>query len=473
MRQRRAMLIQPPLEDFYTTPIRLYPLGLLYAARLLEIYGFKVAVLDCLLPLKKKKIALPEKWAYLRPYLDNPYFFKNYYYFGLEKEKIIEAIKKFSPDLIGLGCSFAAYYRWVEELAQEIKKYFSGWLIVGGHQASCFPREIKTRTPAIDAVIAGQAEISLASFLKNKFLDKNLVVEGINKFSPEGAITRGKGLLIADREYIDWKKIWPAHHLINPDNYRLGQKNYASLQASRGCPHRCTFCNIQVVFGRQLDYRPINSVIDEMRFLFKNHGVRIFNFEDDNLSWHQEWFEEFLREVIKAEDLKGIELTAMNGLNYDNLNEKILSLMWQAGFRKLDLPLVSGRPEIRKNLKRPERKGSDYFWAIIKWAKRLGFFITSYLIIGLPGQTEEEIKETALKLWSEGVLATPSIFYLAPRSELYQTMALPDEIKNDWDMYRSSAFALETENLSREKLIRLFIYFRQQNLDRRFQSKLT
>ncbi len=465
--RRRAMLLQPPLEDFYTTPVRLYPLGLLYVAKVLEIYGFEVAVFDCLTPLKKKKIALPEKWAYLKPYLDNPYFFKNYYRFGLEKEKIIEAIKKFSPDLIGLSCSFAAYYRCVEELAEVIKKNFSCVLIVGGNQASCFPGEIKARTPAIDGVVTGQAEISLPSFLQSYFLEGNSIKGDSDQFLLEEVETKEENIFRTDNNCLDWKKIWPAHHLINPNYYRLGQKNYASLQASRGCPYHCAFCNVQVVFGHQPDYRPVRSVIEEMKFLLKKHRVRIFNFEDDNLSFNRDWFEEFLKEVIKDEDFRGIELCAMNGLNYDSLDEEILSLMKQAGFRKLDLPLVSGQPEIRKKLKRPERKGSDYFWDIIRWAKRLGFFITAYLIIGLPGQTEEEIRETAAKLWAEGVLATPSIFYLTPGSELYQIMSVPEEIKNDWDMYRSSVFALETENLSREKLINLFIYFRQQNLARR------
>lgn len=467
------MLIQPPIEDFYTTPIRLYPLGLLYVARVFEIFGWEVRILDCLSPLRKKKIALPEKWAYLQSYLDNPYFFKNYYRFGLEKEKIIKGIKDFSPDLIGLSSSFAAYYRCLEELAEEIKKNFSSWLIVGGNQASCFPEEIRARTPAIDAVLAGQAERSLPFFLKSNFPEKNSVKGDRDKIFQGEAATKDESLFMTDSNYIDWKKIWPAHHLINPDYYSMGRKNYASLQASRGCPFRCTFCNIHLVFGQQFECRSIDSLLGEMKFLYRHHQVRIFNFEDSNLSLHREWFKEFLKVIIKDEELKGIELLAMNGLNYDTLDEEILIWMRQAGFRKLDLPLVSGRSEIRKTLKRPERKGSDYFWDIIKLAKRLGFFITGYLILGLPGQTEDEIRETASKFWEEGVLVAPSIFYLAPGSELYQTMAISEEIKKDWDMYRSTAFALETENLSRERLIKLFIYFRQQNLVRRSQNKLT
>ncbi|MCX7973209.1 MAG: B12-binding domain-containing radical SAM protein [Candidatus Aminicenantes bacterium] len=455
--QKRALLIQPPLEDFYTTPIRLYPLGLLYTARVLQIYGWEVKILDSLSPLRKKRISLPEKFAYLQPYLNHPYFFKNYYRFGLNKEKIISIVKEYSPDLIGLSCSFAAYYKSVDELANEIKKNFSTCLIVGGNQASCLPEEIKKRTPTIDAIIVGPAEISLPLFLRNNFPQDGLK-KTVQSHRPDE-------ILLEASESIDWKKIWPAHELVKPHLYRIGQRNYASLQASRGCPFQCTFCNVHLVFGRQFECRPIESLLQEMKYLYRHHQVRIFNFEDDNLSLNREWFKEFLKTVKKDSELKEIELLAMNGLSYDTLDEELLSLMKTAGFRQLDLPLVSGQEELRRKLKRPERKGGEYFWEIIRLAKKLGYFITVYLIIGLPGQTKAEIIETASRLWQEKILVSPSIFYLAPGSEIDQTLTISEEVKNDWDKYRSTAFALETEELSRDDLISLFLYLRQKNLE--------
>jgi len=46
----KFLLIQPPLEDFYTTPIQLYPLGLLYVAGVLKKPRQQVQILDCLVP---------------------------------------------------------------------------------------------------------------------------------------------------------------------------------------------------------------------------------------------------------------------------------------------------------------------------------------------------------------------------------------------------------------------------------------
>lgn len=467
--RKRALLIQPPLEDFYTTAIRLYPLGLLYVAAVCEQAGWEVKILDCLTPLRKKEVQLPRKFSYLRPYLSHRLFFRRYYRFGLSLEKIIREVKEFSPDLIGLGCSFTAYFRSAAEVAEEIRKQWDRTIIAGGNHASCFPAEIVSRTSAIEAVLAGEAEKTLPGWLREKFDD------GEGRFySPK--IARGEKELDSAEATIDWREIVPAHHLLDPNLYRIGQKNYASLQASRGCPFSCSFCNIHVVFGSAHNYRPVSSLLKEMLYLAENHRVRIFNFEDDNLAFNREWFEEFLRAVKTEKRLRGAELLAMNGLSYDTLNEELLALMKEAGFRRLDLSFVSGNPQTRKRLRRPELRGSDDFWQVVKIAKKLGFFVTVYLILGLPGQTEEEVKDTAARLWENNVLIGPSVFYLAPRSEIYETWSIPEEVKNDWDMYRSTAFALETPELSRQKLIGLFLYLREGNLRRKekiYGSKAT
>lgn len=446
------MLIQPPIEDFYTTPIRFYPLGLLYVARVFELCGFEVRIIDCLTPLKKTKLPLPEKFSYLQPYLNNPYFFHGYWRFGWPAEKIIAAVREYSPDLIGINSSFAAYYRSVEELVKILKKEFSIQIILGGNQATAAAEEIKIRTPEIDEVITGQAEIALPFYLKENYPHDIFL---------QDQYTRDNQL--------DWKTLQPAHHLLNPDNYRIGKRNYLSLQASRGCPQQCSFCNVQLVFGRRVDYRPVASVIEEMRWAYQHHRVRIFNFEDDNLSFDREWFVEFMQTVSADEVLQDIELTFMNGLGYENLDEEILWLMKKAGVRKLDLSWVSGNPALRQKFHRPQKKDEPEFIRLLQIAKKLGFFVTVYLILGLPGQTREEVIETTEKLLAVDVLVGPSVFYLTPGSELHRSLNLPLEIKNDWDMYRATAFAVETEYLKKNDLIDLFLYIRKRNLEKRGQ----
>ena len=439
----KVLLIQPPLEDFYTTTIRLYPLGLLYTARVLEDAGATVEILDCLTPLKKRGIPVPASFSYL-PALDEiPHFFKGYYRFGTGDEVILSRIRAFGPDLIGISSQFTAYYKSVEELVRLIKEKFAVPVFIGGNHATAFAFEIRRRTPEIDYVLTGPAEDCLPEFLDS--------------------IEPGRA-----HEKLDWRQIEPSHHLLRAENYRIGRQGYISLIASRGCPHSCDFCSVHQMFGREIRYRAVDSLLAEMGRNYEKKGTRVFNFEDDNLSFDKAWFLEFLKAAAADPGLKDIELTAMNGLCHPTLDEEVLEAMKRAGFRELNLSLVSRDPELQKKLRRPYLTDSfDKFDRLIPAAQRLGFFITVYIIIGLPGQTFAEVKDSVDYLLSLGVLVGPAVFYLSPASSLYEKMELPSTLKDDWNLYRSSAFAVETPELCRPKLLSLFSYVRQKNLENR------
>jgi radical SAM superfamily enzyme YgiQ (UPF0313 family) len=438
----KVLLVQPPLEDFYTTAIRLYPLGLLYAAAVLEKAGCTVEIQDCLSPLRKHRIPIPEDFAHLETFLGDPCFFKGYYRFGVDMDRIVRRVKDLAPDIIGISSQFTAYYKSVEEIVRLVKRNSCSPVFIGGNHATAFPQEIKERTPEIDDVLIGPAEDCLPEYLERR------------------------GLTVS-QEKPNWTRLRPAHHLLQPTDYKIGRRNYVSLMASRGCPFRCDFCSVHRMFGRSISYRPVESVLEEMRWNYIQKNVRIFNFEDDNLSYDREWFWEFLWSVKEDPLLQDVELTAMNGLCSSTLDESLLPSMVQAGFRRLNLSFVTQSRELKSEYHRP-LEGRD-FESFIRAAQKLGLFVTVYVIIGLPGQTFEEAKDSIDYLCSLGVLVGPSIFYLPPASPLYERLSLPPAVKNNWNLYRSSAFAVETDQISRGQLVELFVYARRKNLENKNQ----
>jgi radical SAM superfamily enzyme YgiQ (UPF0313 family) len=450
----RVLLIQPPLEDFYTTPIRLYPLGLLYAASVLEEAGADVRILDCLTPLKKRQIPVPPSFGYLPPLERIPYFFKGYYRFGIGDEEILRRTNAFSPDLIGISSQFTAYYKSVEELARLVKGHSCAPVFIGGHHATVFAPEIRRRTREIDFVLEGPAEACLPEFLGGLGLPTKAQKKDRKEENP--------------KTVPDWRKLQPAHHLLRGADYRIGGKNYISLSAGRGCPYGCDFCSVHRMFGRTIEYRSIGSVIAEMRANHAEKDARVFNFEDDNLSFDRAWFLELLRAVASDPALRGAELTAMNGLCHNTLDPEVLGAMSAAGFRELNVSLVTASPELRGRHARPYYVDRfDNFSRLIREARRLSFFVTVYVIIGLPGQTYAEAKTTINDLLALDVLVGPSIYYVAPGSTLHEREGLPPAVRDDWNLCRSSAFAVETPDLSRAQLLELFSYVRQRNLERK------
>ncbi|MEW5909623.1 MAG: cobalamin-dependent protein [Thermodesulfobacteriota bacterium] len=439
----KVLLIQPPIRDFYTTPIRLYPLGLLYAARVFQHEGVEVQILDCLSPLKKKKIPVPDEFAYLSPFLrENPYLFKGFYRFGLPESEIASKIASFSPDAVGISSQFTSYFTDVENVARLVKSCSNVPVFIGGHHATVFASQIKVRTDLIDHVCVGQAEESVPALCRK--------LKGENHETPLS---------------VDWRRLHPAHELIDASMYQIGKRRALSLIAGRGCPMGCEFCSTSVMFGRKTKYRDIDHIIMEMRKSYLERNVRIFNFEDDNLSFDRTWFFDFLKSVSEDQTLKNIEVTAMNGVCYSTLDGQILEQMKRVGFRRLNLSLVTKSKNLQQKFGRIGEIAQ--FEEIIRKARALDFFITVYLILGLPEQTRKEIEDTIDYLFKMGVLVGPSVFYLPPGSPLYEKLSVSTPLLENWDLYRSSAFAVETSHLSRHDLVDLFCEIRRRNLERR------
>jgi radical SAM superfamily enzyme YgiQ (UPF0313 family) len=435
----RILLIQPAIEDFYTTPIRFYPLGLLYIAALLRDRGHEVRVLDSLTPLCKTQQSVPVELRYILPFFkDNPYLFQHYFRFGARDAVIVREAENWQPDLIGITSQFTAYFEQTASLATALHERLQVPIILGGHHVTAFSAEIKKRLPFLHQVLTGPAETSLPAFM-----------QPFDHYESND---------------VDWRVLQPTHALAPAGAYRIGKKNYISLIASRGCPFFCDFCSVHAMFGAKISYRSVTLVVEEMRWNYEQKRVRIFNFEDDNLACKRDWFMAFLQQVQADPVLVDIELTAMNGLCHATLDEEVLVNMKKAGFREINLSYVTQDKTLQRQYHRPNQMPLA---ELVRIAQRLGFSMTIYVIIGLPEQTYAEIKDSIDYLTSLGVLVGPSVFYIPPASPLYDRLSLPESVRGRWSLYRSSAFAVETEHLQRGQLVELFAYARQKNLERR------
>ena len=93
----KILLIQPPVRDFYITPIRTQPLGLAYVAASLIQHGHDVTLLDCING-KKTSIPVPDELGYCTAFYHfddtGPYkLYTGYYHFGMEWKDILARVK--------------------------------------------------------------------------------------------------------------------------------------------------------------------------------------------------------------------------------------------------------------------------------------------------------------------------------------------------------------------------------------------
>jgi radical SAM superfamily enzyme YgiQ (UPF0313 family) len=124
-----------------------------------------------------------------------------------------------------------------------------------------------------------------------------------------------------------------------------------SIASSRGCYYDCTFCSIHEFYrepsGPKRRTRSPAHVAEEMERLYKERGIRIFIFQDDDIymrgKHHRQWMEEFLLE-LEVRRLAGNILWRIS-CRVDDLEADMLQKMKAAGLVSVYLGIESGSDE--------------------------------------------------------------------------------------------------------------------------------
>jgi len=117
----KVLLVQPPIEDFYDTSIRTYPLALLYLATKIQTVA-DVAILDFRTKRKPKVLRqhpFPELDRYYREGVSTPLsFFARYYRFGCDYNEMEHEIAARVPDVVAVSSLFTTYSLEALEVAR-------------------------------------------------------------------------------------------------------------------------------------------------------------------------------------------------------------------------------------------------------------------------------------------------------------------------------------------------------------------
>jgi radical SAM superfamily enzyme YgiQ (UPF0313 family) len=450
----KLLLVQPPVQDFYDTDIRLQPIGLYYLKAAVQKYlpEFTVTVRDFHHGRGRRTIPLPKELRYLKPFYQftdpGPFStFHQYYHFGAPFEKIVDEVRQEKPDIIGISSLFSPYYREVLFLAAKLKQAMDCPIVLGGSHVSCAP-EMMLADANVDFIIRGEGERPLVEFLQ-AWRQGHGYAE-----VPNLGYKKGGELL-----FNPVQPNYPMHELPIPDlpdqetgRYLFNNRPIAFVLTSRGCPLQCAFCSVSLTFGKSYRPRRAEDVLAEISHRY-DQGFRVFDFEDDNLTFDKKEMKHLCRLLLERFHGRDIQFLAMNGVSYASLDKETLALMKQAGFTHLNLALVSCRQEILAAVGRSHR--AEQFAEIVGHAADMGFAMVAYLILGLPGDTLENMIASLLTLARLPVLIGVSIFYLTPGTAIAEKF--PPMTPADIFLSRATAMAIETKGVRRRDLYTLFI----------------
>jgi len=232
---------------------------------------------------------------------------------------------------------------------------------------------------------------------------------------------------------------FPAWDLHQPTNYPFApqgaifrQRPFAPIIITRGCPFLCTFCAGHSITGNKLRMRSIEHVIEEMRMLIQEWGVREFHILDDNFSLDRDYFMRWCRAV--SENFHGISWCAPNGMRLDTLDSEMVNAMKASGCYYVSVGIESGSDRILKHM----RKGFtvDDVHKQIAMVRREGLDVNGFFILGYPAETIEDMEAT-IRLSVELDLSRAAYFNFLPLpGTIFFDEYYPNGLEDDiWDSY--------------------------------------
>ena len=404
-----------------------------------------VEVKNPLFPLGMLNIA-----SYLRKYTDENFEFK-YTNFNYEKE-----FSNFRPDLV-LMTSVSARYNVTKWIAKRFKELDNSVpIIVGGHHITALPH---TMTENMDIGVIREGEETMRELLPY-VTSPHKGIRGIAYRATNGEliITQPRPL-IKDLDILPL----PARDIVS---HRVIRGQNTGLITARGCPYHCIFCSNASFWGNKVRFYSAEYVVREIKEIVEKYTNKIMIL-DDTFSINKRRLRK-ISELIQAESL---DLDLNVGGRADVIDEETCILLKKMGVNDMLLGLESGNQRILDYLKDGKVTVEDNYRAL-KLSKEKGIRVYGSIILGSPGETVEDVKDTLKLTTSENVwLSTANILTPLPDTPLWDEAmerGLVSEDDNmDWDKLNFARHNLSnpdklvvmSDNLTRKQLFRLWRRF--------------
>jgi anaerobic magnesium-protoporphyrin IX monomethyl ester cyclase len=316
-------------------------------------------------------------------------------FYDLSIEEFINKIKQIKPQYVGISMLTSEYSTLLHLAVSELKKMDPNIKVIAGgvHVTTEYMRVISD--PNIDYAVRGEGEYTFLGLIRH--------LNGNGALPSEGLVFMDKGEVVVQKHVVvdDLSKLpMPDYKLVNMNDYtsvggRYGPLRppsfpHARLVITRGCPVGCSFCQVESISGKPVRSPKPESVVDELAYLKDNYGITSFIIDDDNIVIKKKFFKAFLRELIER-DLNLIFI--IQAFAIFALDDEMLDLMKEAGCQGINVAIESGNQRVMNEIVlKPVRL--HLVPNIIKKIKSKGIFVLSNFIIGFPGETWDEIRQT-------------------------------------------------------------------------------
>ncbi|MFC1836435.1 B12-binding domain-containing radical SAM protein [Thermodesulfobacteriota bacterium] len=274
------------------------------------------------------------------------------------------------------------------ELAKRLKKLRPALPIIFGGYECFFPDILPYYSDVPDYYVTGEAEEIapelLTALLRGSSEERTYSIPGVMINDPKGHSSYKPAIPPQNMDEIRY----PRYEDVSLEDYTVKGGKYVWVEASRGCNWgRCAFCTHPGEFR----VRSPEHVMEEMRYLYHDHGVRRFSFSDQDVNNSPDTFMRLCRLIINEGMGKRISLYGQ--LRVSKQSDRLFfRTLRQAGFWLVDIGLESGSNRVLRLMKKGISK--ELAERNIRAAKREGLLVGVNIIVGFPGETYEDFVDT-------------------------------------------------------------------------------
>lgn len=288
-----------------------------------------------------------------------------------------------------------AVARWVGRVRAELPGVVT---IGGGPHPTVLPAEtFRLFGGDLDYVIRGEAEDGFRALLdvvaSGRAAPHALAgVPGLAWRAADGALRQNPTATtdLARLPLPRWDLMDPARYPPAPHSAFFRRFPVAPVAVSRGCPYPCSFCAGALIHRREVRYRRVEDVLEEIALLHDRHGVREIHFVDDNLTYDAE------RAHALCAGLRRLPFrmtwSCPNGVRLDRIDRALADDMRAAGCYAVGVGIESGSARILDRI----RKGLDLatIRRQVAMLHAAGLETRGFFVLGFPTETRAEMAAT-------------------------------------------------------------------------------
>jgi radical SAM superfamily enzyme YgiQ (UPF0313 family) len=311
---------------------------------------------------------------------------------GLDVARTAAEVLGQCPDVVGISCTTKlagpayALAEAVKQAAPAVK------VIMGGPHVTSFYDKVLRECASLDVVVPGEGELVLPKLLTALERGTPLGdIQGIIYTDAGGVIhTTEKAPVITNLDEMasPLRSIYQQEAYIPlPNQYR--RLPSTTIITARGCSYgKCKFCYQGGEYAPTYRRRSPENVVEEVKELVRDYGIRELIFWDDNFCINYSWIKRFCDLLDEAR----IRITWTAQARVNSVSLEMLQRMAASGCYSVYYGLESGSQFLLDSV----QKGTNLDQArqAVRWARKAGMEIRASVIFGLPHDTPELAEQT-------------------------------------------------------------------------------